>query len=106
MIFLSTHGVVFLGTPHRGSSQAGLGILAANVCRAMLQDANTSILRSLEHDSEVLDRIGEAFERMMTREKVKAHSFVEELPTVGVGMVRVPLASILLHGLRSHGKNR
>ena len=106
MIFLSTYGVVFLGTPHRGTSQAGLGILAANVCRAMLRDANTSILRSLEQDSEVLERIREAFERMMTRERVKAYSFVEELPTVGVGMVRVLSASTPLPGLRAHGKNR
>ena len=88
MIFLCTYGVVFLGTPHRGSTQAGLGILAANVCKAMLQDANTGILRSLEQDSEVLERIREAFERMVTRERVKAYSFVEELPTVGVGTVR------------------
>ena len=89
MIFLSTYGVVFLGTPHRGSHQAGLGILAANVCRAMLQDANADILRSLEQDSEVLERIRDSFERMVTREEVKAYSFVEEVPTKGVGMVRV-----------------
>ena len=106
MIFLSTYGVVFLGTPHRGSPQAGLGILAANVCRATLQDTNTSILRSLEQDPEVLDRIREAFERMVTREEVKVYSFVEELPTVGVGMVRVPLASIHFHGLSTHGRDR
>ena len=91
MIFLSTYGVVFLGTPHRGSAQAGLGILAANICKAMLQDANTDIPRSLEPDSEILERIRAAFERTMTREKVKAYSFVEEIPTVGVGMVRVLL---------------
>ena len=89
MIFLSTYGVVFLGTPHRGSNQAGLGILAANVFRAMLQDANISILRSLEQSSEILERIRENFERMMTREKVKAYSFVEEIPTAGVRLVRV-----------------
>ena len=93
MIFRSAYGVVFLGTPHRGSPQAGLGILAANVCKAMLQDTNTGILRSLEHDSEMLERIREAFERMMTREKVEAYSFVEEIPTTGVGIVRMLLAS-------------
>ena len=106
MIFLSTYGVVFLGTPHRGSSQACLGILAANICKAMLQDTNTGILRSLEQDSETLERIREAFERTITREKVKAHSFVEELPTAGIGMVRVVPASIPLHRPRAHGKNR
>ena len=106
MIFLATYGVVFLGTPHRGSHHASLGILAANVCRAMLQDANTNILRSLEQNSEVLERIREAFERMMTREMVKVYSFVEELPTMGVGMVGVLSASIPLPGLKAHGKNR
>ena len=94
MIFLSTYGVVFLGAPHRGSQQAGLGILAANISRAMLQDANIGILRSLEQGSEILERIREDFERMMTREKVKAYSFVEEIPTTGVGMVRGHRASI------------
>ena len=106
MIFLSTYGVVFLGTPHRGSPQAGLGILVANVCRAMLRDANTRILRSLEQDSEVLERIREAFERMMTREGVKAYSFVEELPTVGVGMVGLLSISNPFPVFRAHGKIR
>ena len=81
--------MVFLGTPHRGSHQAGLGPLAANVSREMLQDANTDILRSLEQDSEVLERIRDSFESMMAREKMQAYSFVEEIPTKGIGMVRV-----------------
>ena len=96
MIFLSTYGVVFLGTPHRGSSQAGMGILAANICKAMLQNTNTSILRSLEQDSETLERIREAFERTITREKVKVYSFVEEIPMAGIGMVRALAASVPL----------
>ena len=104
MIFLSTYGVVFLGTPHRGTPQASLGILAAGVCGAMLQDANTGILRSLEPDSEILERIREAFERMMTRGEVKAYSFMEEIPTMGVGMVRT-LPS-LLHKPRAYSMNR
>ena len=95
MIFLSTYGVIFLGTPHRGTHQAGLGILAASVCSAILQGANTGILRSLEQDSETLERIRAAFERMMTRDQVKGYSFVEEIPTAGVGMVGVFPASIL-----------
>jgi hypothetical protein len=86
-IFLATYAVVFLGTPHRGSQQAGLGVIAANVCKAMLKDANTGILRSLEQDSEVLERISEAFERIVTRGEVKVYSFVEEIPTLGIGKV-------------------
>ena len=58
----------------------------------MFQDVNAGILRSLEQDSEVLERIREAFERMLTHKEVKAYSFVEEIPTAGVGMVRVLLS--------------
>ena len=106
MIFLSTYGVVFLGTPHRGSPRAGLGILAANACKAMLQDANTGILRSLEQDSETLERIRESFERIIARGEVKVYSFVEEIPTLGVGMVGALPASIPLPGSRAHSKCR
>lgn len=97
MIFLSTYGVIFLGTPHRCSQNAGRGIPGASVCRAIFQGTNTSILRSLEQDSTILEQIRERFERMVTDREVQAYSFVEELPTPGVGMVRVPLASIRLH---------
>ena len=69
----------------------------------MLQDVNVGILRSLEQGSEILERIREDFERMMAREKVKAYSFVEEIPTVGVGMVR---GLIPLHKLGAHRNNR
>ena len=34
---------------------------------------------------------------MLFDEEVKAYSFVEGIPTVGAGMVRIPLASICLH---------
>jgi hypothetical protein len=92
-IFRATYAVVFLGTPHRGSQQAGWGVIATNVCKAMLKDTNTSVLRSLEQDSEVLERISEAFERIMTRGEVKVHSFVEEIPTLGIGKVFINIYS-------------
>ena len=62
----------------------------------MFQDVNTGILRSLEEGSEVLERIREAFERMLAHKDVKAYSFVEEIPTAGVGMVRALLPLIHL----------
>ena len=65
----------------------------------MFQVVNSGILRSLEEGSEVLERIREAFERMLTHEEVKAYSFVEEIPTAGVGMVGVPHLSIHLQML-------
>ena len=67
----------------------------------MFRDVNTGILRSLEQDSEVLERIREAFERMLAHEEVKAYSFVEEVPNAGIGMVRVLLLYIHLQMLIS-----
>ena len=75
----------------------------------MLQDVNVGILRSLEQGSEVLERIREAFERILTHSEVKAYSFVEEIPTSGVGMVGVLDLSIHLQiiiKLWCCGKNR
>ena len=106
MIFLSTYDVVFLGTPHRGSPEAGLGIPAANFCKVMFQDANTGILQSLEQDSAVFDRISGDFERTMERKNVKAYSFVKEIPALGAEIVREFPAFIPLSGSRTHGKNR
>ena len=69
----------------------------------MFQDVNSGILRSLEEGSEVLERIREAFERMLTHEEVKAYSFVEEIPTAGVRMVGVLHLSIHLQMLINCG---
>ena len=57
-------------------------------------------MRSLEQDSETLERIRAAFERMLVRDQVKAYSFVEEIPTAGVGVVRAIFASIHLQKFR------
>lgn len=93
MISRSTYGVIFLGTPHRGSVQPGLGTPVADVCRVMLHDGNAGILGSRGHSLALLEgvweRIWERFEGMLVDGKVKAYSFVEGIPNVGAGMVRV-----------------
>ena len=72
-----------------------------HVCRAMPQDGDAGILGLQRHILALLERvwegIWEGFERMLFDEEVKAYSFVEGIPTVGAGMVRIPLASICLH---------
>ena len=69
----------------------------------MLQDVNAGILRSLEEGSEDLERIREAFERMLMHKEVRAYSFVEEIPTAGVGVVRALLLSVALQILINWG---
>ncbi|KAF8248012.1 hypothetical protein K440DRAFT_627751 [Wilcoxina mikolae CBS 423.85] len=77
-IYLATYGVVFFGTPHRGSQTASLGVIAATACKAVGKETNTNLLRSLETSSETLERISEAFAKIISRREIKVHSFLEE----------------------------
>lgn len=75
-----THGIIFLGTPHRGSSAATYGRVAFWLTKIfVLQNANTNLISSLERDSDMLDRISTAFvETLAKAESLKLWSFAEE----------------------------
>lgn len=75
----STYGIIFLGTPHRGSKTASLGKYAYEISRAFTQAPNLRLLRSLERNSEVLDRIGDDFAQTLLRFEFKLCSFREEM---------------------------
>lgn len=82
-ILSSTYGIVFLGTPHRGSATASLGTIAQGITKAFLKSPNTSVLRDLKINSETLDRIGRGFAQILVKQPLKIHSFREELPMNG-----------------------
>jgi len=80
-IFEATHSIVFLGTPHNGSSYARFGRLVASILRWFWRDTNVSLVRSLEIDSDILDRVSEDFRYTLLRRRIKICSFIEELST-------------------------
>jgi len=89
-IFKASYGVIFLGTPHRGSGKADLGEVAITLLKAFLHDANSALIRDLQVESQTLDRISAAFSRMLAQEEIKVCSFWEELgmtSVVGAGKV-------------------
>ncbi|MCJ1394529.1 hypothetical protein MMC18_007408 [Xylographa bjoerkii] len=86
-ILPSTRGVIFLGTPHHGSKVASLGKIAFQLTEALGQKPNTQILRSLETNSETLERISRSFGQILATDQLKVHSFREELDTKGVRIV-------------------
>ncbi|OBS25749.1 hypothetical protein FPOA_06284 [Fusarium poae] len=102
-----TRGVIFLGTPHHGSSLAKMGELVSRSV-GMIKDTNSDIVQVLTPDSEVLARIKDSFQALvMTRSKSEANTieitcFYEELPKKGVGLV-VPKHSAILPGYISIG---
>ncbi|KFZ14930.1 hypothetical protein V502_05841 [Pseudogymnoascus sp. VKM F-4520 (FW-2644)] len=69
--------VVFLGTPHRGSTYAGWGVIASNLASLALQDSNKRLVQTLEVNDEVLDNIHEEFKTILIKCAIKVHSFQE-----------------------------
>ena len=77
----ATYGVLFLGTPHRGSKSASIGKLAYNVTVAATRRPNLKLLQALERNSETLDRVGDSFRQTVLKLGIKLCSFREEKET-------------------------
>ena len=69
-------------------------MIAAKVASAALQEPNVPLLRVLKPESEILDRISEAFARMLAFKELDVHSYFEELPMGKFG--KVSMSSFLL----------
>ena len=78
----ATRGIIFLGTPHRGSGLTTLPKLVATIIQAV-QDVNVELIRDVEMNSQVLDRIADAFSQILDRRTFMVFSFEEELAMRG-----------------------
>ncbi|KAM5357709.1 hypothetical protein ACJZ2D_015994 [Fusarium nematophilum] len=90
-IFDYTKGIIFLGTPHRGSWMADWAKIPASAL-GIVKSTNKSLLKILETDDAYLQSVQDRFWSMV-REQQKAGRdlevtcFFEELPLSGVGKV-------------------
>ena len=82
-LYEQTYGVIFLGTPHRGSTYAPWGALMGNLAKLALQSPSTSLLRSLEVDNMALQMIADEFSTMI-RGDIAVYSFREERDMSGI----------------------
>ena len=90
----ATIGVMFLGTPHRGSSAVSLGKMAFEISKLFLKKPNVQILRGLELESELPERISRSFGRILAERNIKVHSFREAIPTMGMMIVTAASSTI------------
>jgi hypothetical protein len=90
-----TRGIVFLGTPHRGSDTASYGKIVFTLAQVFSgQSANTKLLRALEKDSETLDRISKGFfETWEAHKQIHVKSFFEEKETRKLGVLGIRVVS-------------
>ena len=93
-ILPATIGVMFLGTPHHGSKAASLGKIAFEISRVFFQTPNIDILRGLERNSEILERIARSFGQILAAGHLRVHSFREEYDTKGISIVDASSYSI------------
>lgn len=88
-IFVSTYAVLFLGTPHNGSSKASLASTGRRLIDALVPskvwDTSGQLLDALQEGSETLQNITDMFVPLMKNFRV--HFFWEQVKTdFGVGL--------------------
>jgi hypothetical protein len=59
-IKLSTYGILFFGTPHRGANDIALGKLILGIS-SIFMHTNTTIFRQLDRESDALSQLVEEF---------------------------------------------
>ncbi|KAK3331711.1 hypothetical protein B0T19DRAFT_85724 [Cercophora scortea] len=94
-IFTATIGVVFMGTPHRGSDKESLGQVVAKVAKATLRHPNDQLLASLATDSHILEKQRNEF--VGVSENLQIVCIYEELAMPVLGLI-VPQASAVYEG--------
>lgn len=70
-VYVSTFGILFLGTPHNESDVAKWGVLLHNICSAVLpmkfMEASPQLVEALQKDNETLHHINSHFTDIMSR---------------------------------------
>jgi protein SERAC1 len=85
-----TIGIIFLGTPHRGSDVASLPQVAFNVLKAFGKQGNKDLLELFDRNSTELENISRDFAEWVNKNRSHFNMmcFYEELGVKGIGKVR------------------
>ena len=76
-ICMSTTGTIFLGTPHRGSTYAGLAELVSGVAKVACFDRSANLLRDLRVDASILEVLDDSFSRLYLTYRFTLFTFEE-----------------------------
>jgi len=76
-VVMSTTGIIFLGTPHRGSQLAPLGTTIANCASVLGFDTNTTLLKTLIPDDKRSIALLSSFTSTAAKLRMKLWCFYE-----------------------------
>ena len=71
-------GIIFLGTPHRGSNSQSKASVIASIASAVSYGEHSSLLRVVEKDSEMLADLLHDFTRTVTTISIPLFCFFEQ----------------------------
>ena len=74
----SVAGILFLGTPHRGSSTQSKASIIARVASTFGLGEQSSLLTSVEKDSEILNDLVHDFTRVVNKAAIPLFCFFEQ----------------------------
>jgi hypothetical protein len=91
----ATLGILFFGTPHRGSDKATYGKVLATVAQKLSHRPSPRLIKALETNSDVLLRLTSDFKFQLPRYRIV--SFYEQRPMGPLAsLVRYLFTSVLL----------
>ena len=92
----NTSGIVFLGTPHRGSSSADLTLALAKIVRGVsgAPSVNQNLLREMQRNSSQVDEINQKFAHVVVG-SLSIASFYETKASKYVGIIAERSSAIL-----------
>ena len=80
----STHAIIFLGTPHRGSGYASLGSIVQNIVAIVGFDTSNKHIEALQFDGSELERSREEFTKQWRKAGFQVRTFQDSLGIKGV----------------------
>ena len=84
-VYKYTRGLLFLGTPHRGSEQTGFADIIAKIASVALRQPNKNLIEVLRKDSDVLEGQRSSFSAIS--KDLPVACIYETVPIMGIGMV-------------------
>ncbi|KAI9749070.1 MAG: hypothetical protein M1835_001645 [Candelina submexicana] len=79
----NTSGIVFMGTPHRGSDQTNWASIATNLAKLLTKDSNDRIVSALSRGSDILEGLQDSFAGIIDRFDIYSVFEEREFPKIG-----------------------